>query len=109
PINFAEHDGGALVERQSIERVLQARGQLFLSEDLIRPRPDDAWELAVRRDVRVERDLIGFVAPPPEAVPVARLVDGNAVDPGAEARLAPESMNGGEDAKEHLVRKVNPL
>ena len=60
----------------------------------------------MRGDVLIERHLIGAVAPPPEAVPVARLVDGDAVDPGAEARLAAEPVDGAEDAQEDFLRQV---
>ena len=60
----------------------------------------------MQRDVLIQRHLIRPVASPPEPVPVARLVDGDAVDPGAEARLAAESMNGAENAKEDFLRQV---
>ena len=60
----------------------------------------------MRGDVLVERHLIRAVATPPEPVPVARLVDGDPVDPGTEARLAAESVNGAEDAEEHFLRQV---
>ena len=60
----------------------------------------------MRGDVLIERHLIGAVAPPPEPVAVARLVDGDAVDPGAEARLAAEAVNGAEDAEEDFLRQV---
>ena len=60
----------------------------------------------MRRDVLIERHLIGAVTPAPEPVPVARLVHGDAVDPGAEARLAAEPVNGAEDAQEDFLRQV---
>ena len=50
--------------------------------------------------------LIGAVPPPPEAMAVARLVDGDPVDPGAEARLAAEPVNGAEDAQEDFLGQV---
>ena len=84
-------------------------GQLLLREHAIRARRRRRQELAVRRDVLIERHLIGAVAPPPEAVAVARLVDGDAVDPGAEARLAAEAMDGAEDAEEDFLREVERL
>ncbi len=54
----------------------------------------------------VERHLIGAVAPAPEPVPVARLIHRDAVDPGAQARLAAEAMNGAEDAEEDFLGEV---
>jgi len=56
--------------------------------------------------VLIERHLIGAVPPPPESVAVPRLVDGDAVDPGPQARLAAEPVNGAEDAEEHFLREV---
>ena len=60
----------------------------------------------MRGDVLVERHLIGAVAPAPESVPVARLVHRDAVDPGAQARLAAETVNGAEDAEEDFLGEV---
>ena len=105
-IDFTQHDGGALIERQLIECLLQPRGQFLLGEDAVRRRVAVRAELAVQRDVLIERHLIRPVATAPEAVPVARLVDGDAVDPGAEARLTAEPVNGAEDAKEDFLREI---
>ena len=60
----------------------------------------------MRGDVRIERDLIAAMPAPPEAMAIARLVDRNAVDPGAQARLAAEPVNGAEDAQEDLLRQI---
>ena len=49
------------------------------------------------------------VAAPPEAMPVASLIDGDPVNPGPKARLAPEPVNDGEDAHEHFLRKIQRL
>src|SRR5206468_12716671 len=46
------------------------------------------------------------MAAPPEAMLVARLVDGDPVDPGAERRLSAEAMNGPEHAKEDFLGEV---
>ena len=86
--------------------MLQPLRQLLLREHAIGRRLAARQELAVRGDVLIERHLIGAVAPPPEAVAVARLVDGDAVDPGAQARLAAEAVNGAEDAEEDFLRQV---
>ena len=58
------------------------------------------------RDVRVERHLIGAVTPPPETMAVARLVDGDAVNPGAQRRLPAEPGNGAKHAEEDFLRQV---
>ena len=60
----------------------------------------------MRGDVLIERHLIGAVAPPPEPVPVARLVHRDPIDPGAKARLAAEAVNGAEDAEEDFLGEV---
>ena len=108
-VDLAQDDRGPLVERQVIERRLQPRRQLLLREHPVGPRLARREELAVRRDVRIERDLIGAVTPAPEPVAVARLIDGDAVDPGAQARLAAEAADGAEDAQEDLLREVERL
>ncbi len=56
--------------------------------------------------VFVERHLIRPVAPAPEAMAVARLIDGDAVDPGPKARLATEAMNGPEDTQEDFLGDI---
>ena len=60
----------------------------------------------MRRDVNLERHLVCPMAAPPETVTVARLIDRDAIDPGAQGRLAAEAMNGAEDAKEDFLRQV---
>jgi hypothetical protein len=60
----------------------------------------------VRGNVLIERHLIGAVAASPEAVSVARLIDRNAVNPGAQARLTAEAVNGTEDAQKDFLREV---
>ena len=63
----------------------------------------------MRGNVLIERHLIRAVAPAPEAVAVARLVHGDPVNPGAEARLAAESVDGAEDPQEDFLRQVERL
>ena len=86
--------------------MLQPLGQLLLRQHAVGRQLAAGQELAVRRDVLIERHLIGPVAPAPEPVAVARLVDGDAVDPGAQARLAAEPVDGAEDAQEDFLRQV---
>ena len=106
-VDFAQHDRRPLIERQVVERVLQLRlASSFCASTRSGVGLAAREKLAVRRDVRIERDLVGPVAPAPEAVAVARLVDGNAIDPGPQARLAAEAMDGAEDAEEDFLREV---
>lgn len=60
----------------------------------------------MRRDVLIERNLIRTVAPAPEAVAVARLIDRNPVDPGPQAGLAAEAMDGAEHPEKHFLGQV---
>ena len=53
--------------------------------------------------VLIQRHLIGAMAPPPEAVAIARLVDGYPVNPRPQRRLAAEAMDGPEDAEEDFL------
>ena len=49
------------------------------------------------------------MAPSPPALPVARLVDYDAIDPGAEGGLTPEARQGAEDSEEDLLGQVQRL
>ena len=64
---------------------------------------DLASQIAVRLDVLIERDLIGLVTPPPPALAIARLIDDDPVDPGAEGRLAAERRERPEDPQEYFL------
>ena len=57
----------------------------------------------------IEGNLIGAVTPAPEPVLVPRLIDGDAVDPGAQARLAAKAVDGAKDAQEDLLGEVEGL
>ena len=57
-------------------------------------------------DVLVERDLLRVMATPPPALPVARLVDDDAEDPGAQRGMSAEGVDGAEDPQEHFLREV---
>jgi len=63
----------------------------------------------MRRDVLIERHLIRTVAAAPEAVPVARLIHRDAIDPGPQARLATEPVNGAEHPEEDFLGKIERL
>ena len=54
----------------------------------------------------IQRYLIRAMAPLPEPVAVARLVHGDAVDPGPQTGLTAEPMNRPEDAKEDFLGQV---
>ena len=60
----------------------------------------------MRGDVLIERHLVGAVTAAPEPVPVARLVHRDAVDPGAEARLTAEPVDGAEHPEEDFLGQV---
>jgi hypothetical protein len=57
-------------------------------------------------DVLIEGDLIRPPPPPPEPLPVAGLIDDDPVDPGLERRLAPEFVDGPENAEEDFLGEV---
>ena len=54
-------------------------------------------------DVFVERYLLRPMPSSPPALPVPGLIDDDAVDPGAEGRLAAEGVNGAEDPQEDFL------
>ena len=58
------------------------------------------------RDVHIERDLIRPVPPPPEPMPVASLINGNAIDPGAKGGSAAKPAKRAENAQEDLLRQI---
>ena len=66
-------------------------------------------KLAVAANVLVERHLLGPEPPSPPALPVLRLVDDDAVDPGAEGGLSAKAVDGPEDVQEHVLRQVERL
>ena len=84
-------------------------GQLFLGKHAVGRRLAGRHQIAVCCHVLLEGHLIGPAPPTPEAMAVARLVHGDAVDPRAQARLATEPMDGPEHPEEHLLRKVERL
>jgi hypothetical protein len=63
----------------------------------------------VRREMLIERHLVGAMASPPEPVPIAGLVDGDAINPGAEARLTAEAVDRAENAEEDFLGEVERL
>ena len=89
-----------------IQRPLELTGQLLLRQNALGTKLAARREVAVNREMRVEGHLVGPMTPPPEAVSVARLVDGDPIDPGAKRGLPAEAVNGAEDAKEHFLGKV---
>jgi len=54
----------------------------------------------------IERHLVGAMATTPETMAVAGLIDGDAIDPGAQARLAPKAANRSKDAEKDLLGEV---
>src|SRR5262249_28619705 len=83
-VYFAKDNRRALIEGQAVERRLEPGGEFVLGKHSVRTGLCAGPDLAMGGDVHVERDLIGPVAPTPETVPIAGLVDGDAVNPGAQ-------------------------
>jgi tetratricopeptide (TPR) repeat protein len=57
----------------------------------------------------VQADLIGAMPAAPETVAVAGLVDGDAIDPGPQAGLSAEAVDGAEDPQEDFLRQIEGL
>ncbi len=106
-VHLTQDQRRALVERQCQERRRQARRQFAAAEHPIRlVGGAGRRQVAVLLDVLIERDLRRAEAPPPPALPVARLVDDDAIDPGLQRRLAAESRQHPEDLQEDVLRQV---
>src|SRR4029453_13970920 len=99
-----------LIEGQAVERRADPFAQLLLSERAIRrPTVAGRGQLAMIAHMLVERDLLRAMAAAPPALTVARLIDHDAVDPGAQGGLAAEALDRPEDTKEHFLRQVERL
>src|SRR5215475_4396327 len=86
-VNFSKDDRRPLIEGQTVQGRLQPFRQLFLRENTVRASFDARTELAVSGNMDVERNLVGAVAPAPESVAIAGLVDCDPVNPGAQGGL----------------------
>ena len=102
-LEWCDQCAATLAEIGEVRSMLQPRRQLLLGEQAVRRGLPIRTELAMGGDVLIERHLIRAMTPPPEPVAVARLIDGNAIDPGAEARLAAETLDRTENAQEDLL------
>src|SRR4029078_7791519 len=105
-VDLPQHDGCLLIKRKPVERGSNLFRKLLLSDEPIRPMVDRFRQLAVILDVLIQGHLLRAVAPPPPALPVARLVDDDAVNPRPQATMAPEGLDRAEDAQENLLRQV---
>src|SRR4030095_6926570 len=108
-VDLPQHDGRLLIKRQPVER-----GSNLFGELLLPPQPVGAvivrlGQFAVILDVLIQRDLLRTMTPPPPALPVARLIDDDAIDPGAKAGMAAERVDGAEHAQEDFLRKIERL
>ncbi len=91
----------------SIERRPHAPGHLVLLQHAIGHREAPRFGSSpCAAAVLVERHLLRPVPPPPPALPVGRLIDDDAVDPGAQRRLPAETRQRPEHAQEHFLRQV---
>jgi len=85
---------------------LQPLRQLFLREYAVRAGFDAGAELAVSRNVNVEGNLVGAVAPAPESMAITGLVDRDPVNPGAQGGLPAEAGDSAKNAKEDFLGEV---
>ena len=109
-VDFPEHDGGLLIEWETIERDANPFGELLAAEQAVRrPAVVRLRDVAMVADVLIERDLLRAMAPPPRPLPVTHLVDDNPINPRAEAGLPSKGVNGAEHAQEHFLRQVERL
>src|SRR5207244_2158231 len=106
PIDFAQDDRRPLIERQTRKRMIEAFGELFLRKHPVRRHLAAGLEFAVGRDVLIERHLVGPMTTAPEPMAVTGLIDGDAIDPGAKAGLAPKAVNGAKNPQEDFLGKV---
>src|SRR4051812_18700931 len=93
-IDLAQHDGRFLIEREAVERHTDPLRELLLPHQPIRSAAHRLRQVAMILNVLIERDLLRAMAPPPPALTVAGLIDDDAIDPGAEAGVAAERLNG---------------
>ena len=106
-VNFAQHNHGSLVERQLVERGPQCFRQFFagvcpVRRGVIAGLP----QVAVGSHVLIEGHLIGLVPAAPPSLPITCVIDGNAVDPSLDRRLAAEAADGSEDTEEDFLGEI---
>src|SRR5204863_7539636 len=94
---------GALIERQPIER-LPDEGRRFLArQQAVRWQVAGVLQVSRLPQMILERHLRRAMTAAPPALPVARLVDDDAIDPGAKSGLAAEAADGAEDPQEDFL------
>src|SRR4051812_41300426 len=81
-VDLAQHERRALIEGQPLHRTPDACGGFLARQQAIGRDLARGLELAAVLQVIVERDEVGAPPPPPPALPVANLVDDDAIDPG---------------------------
>ncbi len=110
PVYLPQDDDRSLIERQRVQRRPEPRRHLLARKRAVgRVAVTRLPQLAVIEHVLFELHLIGAAAPAPPALTIARLVDGDPVNPGPERRLTAERVNGAEDPQEHFLRQVEGL
>jgi hypothetical protein len=90
-VYLAKNERGALVEGQTVERLPDARRRFLAGQEPIRQRRAFRLHVAELLQMLVERHLAAAVTAPPPALPVARLIDHDPVNPGAKGRLPAET------------------
>ena len=107
-VDLPQDDDRSLIERQRVERRPEPRGHLLARQRAIGSVAVARLpQLAVIEHVLFELHLIGAPAPAPPALAVARLVDGDAINPGLAAPTGPRNDGQrAEDAQEDFLREV---
>src|SRR6187402_2916282 len=90
-VNLPKHDRRALIEWQLPERVPDQAGGLALLKHPVRLREAARLgQLALLRRMLLERNLLRLPAPAPPSKAVRRVIDHDAIDPGAQRGLPTE-------------------
>ena len=106
-VDLPQDDDRSLIERQGVQRRPESRGHFLARKRAVRSvAVARLTQLAVIEHVLFELHLIGAPPPAPPALTIARLVDGDAVNPGPERRLPAERVNGAEDPQEDFLRQI---
>ncbi len=104
-VDFPEHNHRALFERQCVQGAPHLPGGFLLLQHPIRHRRlPSLRQLALRRVIQAH--LLRAMPPPPPALPVRRLIDGDPINPGPQRRLTAELGQHAEHAEEDLLTEV---
>src|SRR4029434_7230642 len=97
---------GSLTERQPLHRRPDTCGGFFAGQQTIGKNFPRRLEFAAVLQMVVERDQVGATPPAPPPLPIADLIDDDAINPGPQGRLAPEPRERPKDAQKDLLRHI---